>query len=63
MTENALKEIILADVAYQKVLAHQLQAERDANKLDHLWRLALKRVDLIISLTYKQRTEIAKNAF
>lgn len=63
ITEGTIKGMILTDVEYQQCLARQLQAEGYHKKVENMYRTLLKRVDLIISLTYKQRTEIAKNAF
>jgi hypothetical protein len=63
ITEGTIKGMILTDVEYQQCLARQLQAEGYHKKVENMYKTLLKRVDLIISLTYKQRTEIAKNAF
>lgn len=63
ITEAIVKERVLEDVEYQGLVALHLQMERDYRKVENMYRILLKRCDLMTALSYKQRVEIQKNAF
>lgn len=63
ITEGGIKEKVLTTPSYQTRLAVYIETEKDASKLDNFFRSQKQRVDCIIALAYKQRTEIAKNAY
>ena len=63
ITEAMVKELIATDPMYQLRVERWIDAEKASNKLDSFYRSMKSRADVMIALTYKQRTEIMKNAF
>lgn len=60
ITEGRIKESVLTDERYKQAVIEHIDAERDAQKIENLFRSQQKRADCLIALAYKQRTEISK---
>jgi len=60
ITEGGIKEQVICNEIRQNKIQLQIQAERDFQKIENLFRSQQKKVDCLIALAYKQRTEIAK---
>lgn len=60
MTEGAIKEQILTDDKRIDLFSKVLKFQNDYLKVENLFRSQQKKTDCLISLAYKQRTEIQK---
>lgn len=60
LSENRIKEQIIASQRYQKALTplHILRA--DAIKTEHWWRSIVKKADMLNALAFRQNAEIRK---
>lgn len=63
ITEGNIKEKVLVNPERKEHLDFFQKSERDFQKIENLYRSQQKKVDCVIALAYKQRTEIAKAAF
>ena len=63
VTEGGIKERVITDETRKKVQGVYIKSERDFQKIENLYRSMQKKVDCVIALCYKQRTEIAKSAY
>jgi hypothetical protein len=62
-TEGMIKERVVSNKERKEIINKYIGAERDFQKAENLFRSQQKKVDCVISLSYKQRTEIAKSGF
>lgn len=58
LTENMLDQLLSVDDAVLQAKADWILADRDAAKLDNLFKAAVKKSDMLNSLTYYQRQEM-----
>lgn len=58
LTVDAVKAKISTDPEYTSAKKKWIEAERDQQKVENLFRSQQKRVDVLIALAYKQRAEI-----
>lgn len=63
VTEKQIEERVRGMEEYQELVINHIHAEKDYRKVENMYRILLKRCDLMTALSYKQRTEIQKNAF
>lgn len=59
-TEGAIKEEVLKDTGYQALAYQLIESEKDAGKVDNFFKSLNKKADVLISLCYKQKAEIAR---
>ena len=57
-TVNHIQAVIKTDSDRMEMLKDLIESERNSVKADNLYRSLLKKADLLIALTYKQRAEL-----
>ena len=63
ITEGGIKERVVTSEDRREYLTKLINAERDFQKIENLFRSQQKKADCLIALTYKVRTELAKSAY
>jgi hypothetical protein len=63
LTEGRVREMVVSNPDRRGMQQRYIKAETDYQKAENLFRSQQKKADCVISLAYKQRTEISKGAY
>lgn len=63
ITENEIKARTRKDDKHKELQIELIEAEKNAGRMENLYRSMVKRVDILISMAYRQKAEIRASGF